>query len=86
MWRWTLIVLVVLAAVLGMTVGALNPQIVAVDLLAWRMDAPLGAALIGAFVIGLAGGFVLALLIGHVRRKSAPRSSSSGGVPSLEHE
>jgi len=52
----------VLAVTLGVVIGALNPQVVAVDLLWFSLTWPLGLALICVLLTGLLLGLLLAAL------------------------
>jgi uncharacterized integral membrane protein len=65
--RLILIVLMIVVAVLGALFGALNGDRVPIDFYFFRIDAPLGAALLAALLAGwLLGGLVA--WIGHVPR------------------
>ncbi len=63
MYRIGFILVVVLAITLGVVIGALNPQIVAVDLLWFAVAWPLGLTLICVLLTGLLLGLVLTGLL-----------------------
>lgn len=63
MFRWLLILLVLLAAIIGLVIGALNADIVSLDLLAVELSLPLGALVLLALGVGLLAGLVLAWLL-----------------------
>lgn len=62
MYRLGFILLACLAVGLGLLVGTLNPEIVAVDLLWFQFAWPLGLALIGALALGIVLGVALCWL------------------------
>jgi uncharacterized membrane protein YciS (DUF1049 family) len=77
MFRWTLLFAVVLAAVVGIVVGVMNPDAVTVKLPGLSLESPLGALLMIVFSIGLIVGCVLFFILFHLPAKwnPAPRSS-----------
>jgi len=58
MSRLLFVVLLAAAALLGLTVSALNASRVDVELAFVRLSAPLGVALVAAFTLGLLGGLL----------------------------
>lgn len=63
MFRIVVLVLGLVAAIVGLLFGALNPDPVALDFLFLRFSPPAGAALLGAFALGLIGGMLIAWLL-----------------------
>lgn len=63
LYRIGFIIVIVLAVAVGILIGALNPERVAVDLLWARFDWPLGLLLLAAFATGLLTGLALAWLL-----------------------
>lgn len=61
-YRIGFILVMVLATTLGVVIGALNPQIVAVDLLWFAVSWPLGLTLICVLLTGLLLGLILMAL------------------------
>ncbi|RFF26369.1 MULTISPECIES: lipopolysaccharide assembly protein LapA domain-containing protein [unclassified Wenzhouxiangella] len=82
MFRWLLILLVLLAAVAGLLIGVLNADAVTLNLLAFQVSLPLGALVLLALVLGLLVGLVLAWLLfflpGRLRRSNRSRSNEKG--------
>lgn len=82
MFRWLLILLVLLAAVAGLLIGVLNADAVTLDLLAFQISLPLGALVLLALALGLLVGLVLAWLLfflpGRLRRSTRSRSNEKG--------
>lgn len=82
MFRWLLILLVLLAAVAGLVVGVLNADPVSLDLIAIQVSLPLGALVLLALALGLVIGLVLAWLLfilpGRLRRSNRSRSNHKG--------
>jgi len=62
MFRWLLLLCVLVAVVLGLLVGVLNPNIVSFDLFFFQYELPLGALMLVCFFAGSA----VAILIGAV--------------------
>lgn len=58
-FRWVLGLLLMVAAVLGVAIGLFNPQTVNFDLLVWAWQAPLGAIVVAALVVGVLFGMLL---------------------------
>jgi len=77
MFRWLLIILVLVAAIAGLAIGALNADRVVLDLALTRFSLPLGALVLIALVIGLLLGLVLAwaafIIPARFRRRSGSR-------------
>lgn len=63
MFRWLLLILVLLAALAGLALGALNPDPVTVDLALAEWQAALGTMLAAALGLGVVLGLVLALIL-----------------------
>lgn len=63
MYRWLLLIVVLVAIAAGLVVGILNPDTISVDLLFAKFALPLGALVLGAMVIGVLLGLVLALIL-----------------------
>lgn len=63
MYRWLLIVLVLLAAVAGLALGVLNARPVTFDLILTDVSLPLGALVLAALATGVLAGLVLAWLL-----------------------
>lgn len=84
MYRIGFIIVLVLAIALGLLIGALNHEIVTVDLLWVQLDWPLGLTLLAALVFGLLVGILLAWLISvlplrmQLRKVRKSRISGSG--------
>lgn len=82
MFRWLLILLVLLSAIVGLLVGVLNATPATLDLLAVELTLPLGGLVLLAFAAGLLGGLVLAWLLyylpGRIRRSSRSRNRNKG--------
>jgi len=74
MFRWILLLLVVVAVAAGLAVGALNPDSVTLDLAVARIALPLGALVLCALAVGTVCGLVLAWLLFVIPGKlKAPR-------------
>ncbi len=80
MFRWLLLISLALAAMAGLTLGVLNTEAVAVDLLIAEMAVPTGALMLGCFALGVICGLLLYLLLfampGRLRRRPAGSGSS----------
>lgn len=63
MFRWFLLVLVLVAVAAGLLVGVLNPDSVELDFLIFEFSAPLGATVLAALVAGVLVGLLLALVM-----------------------
>jgi uncharacterized membrane protein YciS (DUF1049 family) len=79
MFRWVLLVAVVLAAAVGIVVGVMNPDPVSVQLPGARLEFPLGALLMVVLSIGLVAGCLLFFLLFHLpsRLRSGRRPSTA---------
>lgn len=89
MWRWVLILVVVLGLVAGLAAGVLNPQPLTLDLFFVRVGAPFGVLIIVAFALGALVGAMFALIFGIARRSrsAAPATrTESGKALSTGHE
>ncbi len=51
--------MLIVAAVLGVAIGLFNPQTVDFDLVFWAWQAPLGAVVVAALVVGVLFGMLL---------------------------
>jgi len=82
MFRWLLILLVLIAAIAGLVIGVLNAEPASLDLLAIDLTLPLGALVLLALTTGLLLGLVLAwllfLLPGRFQRSSRSRNRNKG--------
>ncbi|MFW5927234.1 MAG: lipopolysaccharide assembly protein LapA domain-containing protein [Wenzhouxiangella sp.] len=63
MYRWLLLILLLVAIGVGLVVGVLNPDAVALDLLFVQWSLPLGALVLGAMMAGVLIGLVLAFVM-----------------------
>lgn len=80
MYRWLLILLLLLAAVAGLVVGVLNGNPATLDLLFVELTLPLGGLVLLALAAGVLGGLVLAWLLFFLpaRLKRRIRSNKNG--------
>ncbi len=93
MYRISLYILAILALTLGLVIGALNAGEVSIDLFWLKLDPPLGAALVIAFVLGVLFGFFTLYVFrilpqGLILRRTQKKlrkleSSGAGGVTRL---
>ena len=67
MFRWLLLLMVVVAVALGLFVGMLNPQDVTFDLIWIQGQWPLGALLLVAFILGGVVTWLFSTLFGWMR-------------------
>lgn len=86
MFRWFLILVLLLAAVVGLLLGSLNVEPVELDLLLVNTTLPLGALVMAALVAGVLLGLLLSWLLfilpGQLGRKSDKRRRKKGsGLP-----
>jgi len=63
MFRWLLILVVLLASVAGLVLGVLNADAVSFDLIIREVRMPLGALVLSALAVGLVLGLILAWLL-----------------------
>lgn len=63
MFRWTLIILVLLAATAGLALGVLNAEPVALNLVFGHFTLPLGGLVLMALATGILLGLLLAWLL-----------------------
>jgi len=75
MWRWLLGLALVLGALTGIVLGALNPDPVTLELAFMQWSASLGAVVALAACSGLVLGFAAAMLLLAFRRRP-PRGTS----------
>lgn len=82
MYRWLLILLVLLAAVAGLLIGVLNGSPATLDLLLIELTLPLGGLVLLALGAGVLGGLILAWLLfflpGRLRRSLRSRKNGKG--------
>lgn len=78
MWRWFVVLVVLVGLLTGLAAGMLNPQPLVLDLFLFQFDAPLGVLVIGVFTCGVLVGGLFAVLLGMTRR--ARRRSQSTPV------
>jgi uncharacterized membrane protein YciS (DUF1049 family) len=78
MFRWLLILVLLLAATAGLVLGVLNAEIVALNLVFTELNLPLGGLVLCAMALGLIAGLLLSWLLFIVpgRVKRARRSGS----------
>lgn len=92
MYRIGFIIVIVFAVAVGILVGALNPELVAVDLLWAQFEWPLGLLVLAVFAAGLLTGLALAWLLAiiplrvRLRRESAKASTSSADPYPKPHD
>lgn len=79
MWRWLLVLLVLLAAAAGVVVGWLNPGEVPVDLLIASFAIPLGVLMLGCVAAGAGVGLILGILLAWTGARRKHKSKTSGG-------
>lgn len=90
MYRLAFIVVTVLAIVLGLVVGTLNPATVRLDLLWVQLEWPLGLVLLTAGALGLLTGLLLAWFFSVLPlrarlRKAGGRSAGKGPRGALKN-
>lgn len=78
MFRWLLIVLVLLAAIAGLALGVVNSEPVTLDLIATGISLPLGALVLATLTLGILTGLFLAWLLFILPGRLRARSRSSG--------
>lgn len=85
MWRWLLGIAVILGAVVGILLGALNPEPVTLKLVFIQWSASLGAIVALSACAGLVAGFVFAAMLTLFRRRSrrAAPAQTPGASKSL---
>ncbi|AKS41702.1 LapA family protein [Wenzhouxiangella marina] len=84
MFRWIVILSCLLAALIGLALGVMNPNPVTVSLPGWAFEMPLGSLLMLTFALGLVCGLVLYLLFFRLparlgRRRAGP--ADQGRLP-----
>ena len=82
MYRVLFIIVTLLALALGLLVGTLNSDLVAVDLLWLQLDWPLGLVILSAAAAGLLLGLVLTWLIGVMPLRARLRKARYQGAGS----
>lgn len=82
MYRWLLILLVLLAAIAGLVVGVLNGAPATLDLLVTELTLPLGGLVLLALAVGVLCGLFLSwllfLLPGRLKRSIGSRKKGKG--------
>lgn len=81
MYRILFIVVMLLALALGLLVGTLNSDLVAVDLLWLQLDWPLGLVILSAAALGLLLGLVLTWLFSVMPLRARLRRAQSASNP-----
>ncbi len=81
MFRWLLILLVLLAAVAGLALGVVNPEPVTLDLIAIQLSLPLGALVLAVLSLGILAGLILTWLLFILPARLRARSRSSSRNP-----
>ncbi|NDY95406.1 LapA family protein [Wenzhouxiangella limi] len=86
MYRWLLLLAVLVAALLGLAIGVLNPDPVALDLGLVQPSLPLGGLVLIVFAAGTVCGLLLFWLMfdlpARVRRRAAGRGKGNAtGLP-----
>ena len=85
MWRWLIGLALILGALTGIVLGALNPEPVTLELVFVQWTASLGAVFALSCCMGLVAGFLAASgLLGFrrpVRRRQSAQSSEAGPSP-----
>lgn len=90
MFRLAFILVTVLAVLLGLVVGTLNPDTVLLDLLWVRLEWPLGLVLLTAGALGLLTGLLLAWFFSILPlrarlRKAGGRNAGTGPQGALKN-
>jgi uncharacterized integral membrane protein len=80
-YRILFIVVMLLALALGLLVGTLNSELVAVDLLWLQLDWPLGLVILSAAALGLLFGLVLTWLFSVMPLRARLRRAQSISNP-----
>ncbi len=86
MYRWFLLIAVLIAAGAGLAIGVLNPQPVVLDLAAIAPELPLGGLVLLVFAAGVVIGLLLFWVLFDLparlhRRVSRQKGSSGSGLP-----
>ncbi len=78
MFRWAVLIVCLIAAVAGLSIGVMNPDSVAVVLPGWSFELPLGSLLMATFALGLICGLLLYLIFFQLpNRLSRSRTESA---------
>jgi uncharacterized integral membrane protein len=81
MYRWIVLIASLLAGLIGLVIGVLNPDPAAVVLPGWTFQLPLGSLLMLTFAAGLICGLLVYLILFHLpSRLSRSRSRSATKV------
>jgi uncharacterized membrane protein YciS (DUF1049 family) len=78
--RWLILFILLMSAVIGVAIGALNADLVGYDLGFTRVDLPKGAALLVTLIIGWLLGGLTAWLGTRMRTRRARRSTRPGSA------
>jgi|GEM_PF-1954184 len=82
MFRWFLLLMVLLATATGLAIGVLNAERVTFNLIAGTITLPLGGLVLAALVVGVISGICVAwalfLLPGRLRRSRQPITNHKG--------
>jgi len=78
-WRWLLVLVVLLAAAAGVIVGWLNPGEVSVDLLIASFAVPLGVLMLGCVAAGAGAGLIVGMLLAWTGGRRKRKAKGSGG-------
>jgi uncharacterized membrane protein YciS (DUF1049 family) len=85
MFRWIVLIACLLAALLGLAVGVMNPEPVSLRLFDFQLSLALGSLVVIVFIAGLALGLLLFLLLFHLPSRWSRRGrrvkSGSAGLP-----
>ena len=79
MWRWLLVLLVLLAAAAGVVIGWLNPGEVSADLLVASFAIPLGVLMLGCVAAGAAAGLIVGMVLAWTGGRRKQKRNASGG-------
>ncbi|MEM7055252.1 MAG: LapA family protein [Pseudomonadota bacterium] len=85
MLRWALAVIVLLAAVAGLTLGVLNPDTATLDLGFLQLELSLGALIALAIAFGIVLGLLLAPLIRPRKKASVNTGSAVAAAEQNQH-
>lgn len=85
MYRWLLLIAVLVSAALGLLIGVLNPDPVQIDLALASPQLPLGGLILLVFAVGVIVGLLLFWILfdlpARVRRRARRGKESGSGLP-----
>lgn len=85
MYRWLLLLAVLIAALGGLAIGVLNPEPVVLELAVFAPALPLGGLVMLVFAAGVVAGMLIFWLLfdlpARIRRRAAGRQDSRSGLP-----